>query len=111
MILFLIPLGCATDAPETDTGFCSDAPVATYHSFGAGFLQEHCQSCHASSAPNRNGAPEGIRFDDESLASAHYAQILSTAGSDSPTMPPQGGITEGDKAMLNYWLLCEEGLR
>ena len=110
MIPLLMSLGCSADAPEVDTAYCHDAPIATYHSFGAGFFQENCQSCHASTAPNRNGAPESITFDDQTQASAHYALVLATAGSDNPTMPPQGGLTEIDKAMLNYWLRCEEGL-
>jgi uncharacterized membrane protein len=104
-----ILFGCAQDV-AVDTGFCAEAPIATYSSFGAAFLQENCQSCHASTAPNRNGAPENMHFDDELQASEHYAQILSSAGSETPSMPPRGGVSDEDRSMLQYWLICGEGL-
>ena len=57
-MLFLL-LACTGDATD-DTAVadaCADAPVVTYETFGAGFLLENCQSCHASTAPDRKGAP------------------------------------------------------
>lgn len=116
--LWLVVWGCATKAsdPETspsstieDTADpCIDAPIVTWDNWGQGFLVENCQSCHRSTAPDRHGAPADVTFDDESSALALADRILDRCTSDPPTMPPRGGITTDDQALLVAWLTCGE---
>lgn len=92
--------------PSGDSGFCATAPVVTYESFGSGFLTENCQTCHASTAPDRHEAPEEVSFDDVTQAWTWADRILARSGGDSPTMPPMGGTTEDDRYLLEVWLSC-----
>lgn len=118
----LLLLACAGGGDATDdtgggsgeTGLCAEAPVVTFETFGAGFITENCQACHASTAPNRNGAPEEVFFDD-GTGSVDVAQtwlfadrILERAAVDPPTMPPLGGTTADDRYRLEVWLTCAE---
>lgn len=108
-MLFALLLAC-TGTPE-DTAVvdgCADAPVVTYETFGAGFLVENCQSCHASTAPDRKGAPDAVIFDTVDDAWAFKERILVRAAIDVPDMPPQGGTTADDRTLLMYWLNCAE---
>lgn len=100
--LVLVPLlaiGCGPDP-------CLDAPPAAWEDFGAGFMVGACQPCHASSAPDRHEAPADVSFDTEA-ESLHWAdRILARAGSEPPTMPPDGGTEPADRELLRSWLLC-----
>jgi uncharacterized membrane protein len=109
-LVFALTLGACTgggsDSAELDP--CADEPVVTYETFGAGFLTENCQSCHASTAPDRKGAPEGVVFDTVGDAWAQRDRILARAAIDPPEMPPLGGTTADDRARLKIWLTCAE---
>ncbi len=117
-VAILVLGGCAdgstsdsgTPSETGDTGFCGGAPVVTWDNFGAGFMTENCQSCHAADAPERWGAPEEITFDtyDDTMAQGERVLLRSLASEDP--MPPQGGVTSDDKVKLEYWLVCHEGL-
>lgn len=89
-----------------DTGFCTDAPVTTWDNFGAGFVTQNCQSCHASTADNREGAPEDVFFDSSDDVAAHADRMLVRVV-DEPTMPPQGGVSDDDRYRFEVWLRCE----
>lgn len=92
----------ATDLPE----ICVDAPVATYANFGRGFLTQHCEVCHAATANDRHDAPETATFDTEEEVWAMADRILARAAGDAPTMPPQGGVSDDDRFLLEVWLTC-----
>lgn len=97
--------------PPEDTGtavdpLCVDAPVVTWNNFGEGFLIENCQACHASTAPNRHGAPENVTFDTEDDVRTWKDRILARAAGDAPTMPPMGGTSADDRYLLEVWLTC-----
>lgn len=94
------------DSARVDTGLCSDAPVIMWANFGEGFLKANCQSCHASTASDRSGAPEDVIFDTKADAVAQADRILARATGEDPTMPPQGGVTEQDREKLEIWLRC-----
>jgi len=101
--------GLAT-ADTVDTGaaagdVCADAPVTTWENFGAGFITQNCQSCHASTAAERNGAPETVTFDTEEQALAWGNQILARV-TVSEDMPPQGGLSDDQRQLVVYWLEC-----
>ena len=107
-VLFALLAGCGDkDADDTGLGFCADAPIVTYESFGAGFFTQECQTCHASTSPNRLGAPEEVVFDTEEQILALKDRVLIRATGEAPTMPPQGGVGEDDLARLEAWLRCE----
>ena len=56
--------------------------------------------------PNRNGAPEDVRFDTEEEAWSWAEEILSVTTSTPPRMPPEGGVHEDDQQKLTWWLDC-----
>lgn len=101
----LLLVACAGDEAEPDP-FCEDAPVVTWDSFGQDFLRQNCQSCHASTSPERNGAPEDVTFDTEEDAWTWADRILERSTPDPPTMPPRGGLEEDDQRRLEVWLRC-----
>lgn len=97
-----------TGADSGDSGddFCDGAPTLAYSNFGEGFLRENCQGCHASTAPDRHGAPEEATFDTVEEAWVWADRILARSTGDSPTMPPRGGVPEDDRTRLEWWLRC-----
>jgi uncharacterized membrane protein len=113
LLLVLVLWGCNSEEPS-DSGsppsdlpeICVDAPTVTWANFGAGFITQHCQACHASSTPDRHGAPESVLFDTEEQVWALADRILARAVGEAPTMPPQGGVSEDDIYLLEVWLTC-----
>ena len=109
-------LGCAAEPQDTSDSSivdsnCVDAQIITYNNFGKSFMTHGCQGCHASTAPDRYGAPIEVVFDTLDLVWDQAATILAVAAGDQPTMPPQGGVTVDDRIKLKWWLECgEEGL-
>lgn len=114
VLLALVLVGCAGEAP-VDTavggpeGVCAevDGPV-TWDNFGRGFTTQHCQACHNSALPEgeRQGAPVSVSFDTQADVLAHGSRILAVAASSEATMPPQGGVPEDDRLLLEVWLTC-----
>lgn len=101
------PTGDDTAAPA-DTGPCADVPVVTYANFGEGFVLHHCQGCHASSTPDRYGAPGEVTLDTVDEVWAQKDRILLRAASEPPTMPPAASTSEDDRTRLRWWLECAE---
>jgi hypothetical protein len=113
-LFFLFACGgeSAPDSEPASTDPCTDAPIVTWDNFGAGFLNESCDSCHASTVTGaaRNGAPEAVSFDTKEEAWAWSDAILRMATGENPQMPPEGGPSEDDRVRLFWWLGCgEEG--
>ena len=77
-----------------------------YENFGAGFMTEHCQGCHAEGAVDREGAPASISFDDVSSILEHRETIMFEI--EEETMPPAGGITQEERSVAIEWLNCME---
>ena len=111
-VLPMFLLACSDAAEIGDTGSwgaCADTPPVNYTNFGEGFLTENCQGCHASTSPNRYGAPEGIVFDTVEQAWAWRESILYLVVDEGePAMPPAGGISEDDRQRLSWWFACAE---
>ena len=98
-----------TPIDSGDTGdFCDDVATVTYNNFGQGFMTENCQGCHASTAPNRYGAPEEVSFDAVEDCWTWVDRILARSTGDSPSMPPQGGVSDDDRIRLSWWLRCAD---
>lgn len=99
--------GPVDSAPvDSAAAFCDGVPVVAYTNFGEGFLRENCQGCHASTAPDRHDAPASVVFDTVEDAWALAARILARSTGESPTMPPQGGVSADDRVRLQWWLEC-----
>ncbi len=98
----------AAAAADLDTGACASAPVLTWANFGDGFVTENCQSCHASTTPDRRGAPPTVTFDTYEDTMAHRDRVLARSAGDAPTMPPQGGVDPAEREKLSIWLTCWE---
>lgn len=103
-----VAVDSADGATPHDTGICADAGTVTWNSWGRGFLTEACQSCHASTATNRYGAPESVVFDTVDDAWTWADRILARSAGDDATMPPAGGVTDDDRTRLTWWLRCGE---
>ena len=77
-----------------------------YENFGAGFITEHCQGCHAQGANDREGAPQDVFFDDVSFILEHRDAIIYEI--EEETMPPAGGIPHEERDAALEWLNCME---
>lgn len=102
----VLTAACAGDTDTEVVDPCADAPVVTWESFGQGFMDLRCQTCHASTAADRNGAPPSIVFDTEGDVARQAAAILAVTTSDPPQMPPGGGVDTADLDRLTLWLTC-----
>jgi uncharacterized membrane protein len=89
-------LTCAPDDPKT----------VNWDNFGHGFTLARCQGCHATTATDRRGAPADVTFDTEDAAHV-VAPRIRTAVIGARTMPPGGGVSETDLALVGAWLDCD----
>jgi hypothetical protein len=106
----------ACGGPEDTDPLCDRGVPLTYESFGRGFLDTHCNGCHSSiiAPAQRNGAPTGIDFDtyegvlqfSERLEVRVIAAAVDDDDATNP-MPPGGGPTAEELAMLHEWLSCD----
>lgn len=114
----LLLLGaCLKQSPipgdDTDTSLpaaleavdCVNAPAVTWEGWAEGMMRTHCQGCHASTTPNRYGAPEDVTFDTEDDARRYRNRIYQRTLVDED-MPPAGGLSEDDKTLLTVYLAC-----
>ena len=111
--LFACHSGGEDSAPESEaasTDACAGAPIVTWDNFGAGFLNESCDSCHSSTVTGaaRNDAPEEVSFDTTEEVWSWADDILRMATGEEPQMPPEGGPSDDDRVRLFWWLGCGE---
>ena len=99
---------CGEKEPLDTADLCSDVPTVTWNNFGHGFVLENCQGCHASTTPNRYGAPEEVYFDTVEDAWTWSQRMLIRSTGDNPTMPPNGGVDVDERTKLEWWLLCAD---
>ena len=109
--LFACHDGGGDSAPTLEpasTDSCAGAPIVTWDNFGAGFLNENCDSCHSSTVTGaaRHEAPEKVRFDTKDEVWSWAIEILARATGDDPAMPPEGGPSDDDRTRLYWWLGC-----
>ena len=102
MILSIF-LGCLFSKNKDSAIDCNEAP--TYTEWAHGFFRGKCQSCHASTAPNRHGAPDHVTFDTYQQIEPWLDAIEWTVFEQS-SMPPSGGVTEEEAILLMQWLAC-----
>jgi uncharacterized membrane protein len=79
----------------------------TYDTFGAPFMASWCNGCHSAALDPgmRQDAPYGINFDTVTEIRAQWLAIAQTT-IDLETMPPEGGPSPDERALLGAWLRC-----
>ena len=104
----LVVAGCDAAAPAVDEcAGTTSAPGPTWDNFGHAFFISRCQSCHASTTPNRFGAPIAVTFDSESQVVGQKVQVFDAVITNQ-TMPIGGGVPTEDLDKLTKWLNCQE---
>ena len=103
-VLLVLLVACGGKDEASDSSAPCD-PSVTYESFGRGFVTQHCQTCHASTSPDRRGAPRDVVFDTEDDVWAN-ADAIRVRAIEQGDMPPQGGVSADDLALLDRWLSC-----
>ncbi len=116
VVVAIIVTGCRTSlsaggddepAPVPEPDDC-ETSFLDYQNFGAPFIANWCRGCHASGVPEtmRQDAPLDVNFDDHGTTMQWKTEILRRATGDAPTMPPAGGPSDEERALLAEWLAC-----
>lgn len=101
----MIPILFGAACAEQEAGAQECSPFY-YENFGAGFLTENCQGCHALNAQDRRGAPLNVSFDDENSILSHREIVITEL--EQEEMPPAGGLSEAEREVALEWLYCME---
>jgi uncharacterized membrane protein len=98
----------ALAACGSDTDPACDRSYLRYDNFGSPFIINWCRACHSAELPPdmRQQAPAGVNFDTLTEIRAWSPSIAFTTGDDRATMPPAGGPSSSERAMLVEWLRC-----
>jgi uncharacterized membrane protein len=110
-IAALLAAGCgggeSGNPPPGDPGAC-ETSYLEYKNFGQPFLLDWCSGCHSAALPAtmRQMAPADVNFDTIDGVRRFQERIAARATGATPTMPPAGGPSEEERAMLAEWLNC-----
>ena len=102
-------LGCGNDHALDGNGDpACEMSHLTYQNFGEPFALDWCRGCHSAAVPPgmRQKAPININFDTRAELMQWQDRILMRATSEAPTMPPAGGPSADERALLAEWLEC-----
>jgi uncharacterized membrane protein len=115
LAIFMLQFSCKG---ETETGIsvepdsggwegmpCDSVPSVTWENWGRAFFTTHCQGCHASTAPDRYGATNGVYFDTLSDLRT-WNERVRVRVLDQNDMPPAGGLSEDERFLLQVLLDC-----
>jgi uncharacterized membrane protein len=93
-----------------------DQSYLTYDNFGEPFVSNWCRGCHSVAIPMtpdpdmRQGAPPMVNFDTHDDVVNFKDMIVAHATGDmtmvTKPMPPAGGPSDDERAMLAEWLGC-----
>ena len=93
------------DPPDPDA--CEESYL-DYATFGEPFLLNWCAGCHSTAVPAnmRQMAPTDVNF--ETIEGVHRFQerIAVRAAGPSANMPPAGGPSAEERALLAEWIAC-----
>ena len=103
----LATLGCGP-ARTLASSPCPDGGTQlTYVNFGRSFMARYCQSCHASDARARAGAPSNYTFDDLPSIVAWRDRVFERSAAENDTMPPGPDDPPfAERMRLAEWLSC-----
>jgi uncharacterized membrane protein len=93
--------------PDPSSELCKTSTLS-YQNFAAPFVITWCRGCHGESQPvaMRQNAPIGVNFDTAEDVRGAGARLLVRATGSAPTMPPVGGPSEEERALLAEWISC-----
>lgn len=100
---------CAGDepafAPELPLQDCGDL---VWERDVVGFFENWCAPCHSANIvpPWRQGAPESVNLETLAGVRMWAGRVQVTALGDDPRMPPAGGPSAEDRALVEQWLQC-----
>jgi hypothetical protein len=99
--------GGGDDVPKPDDETCRTSYL-DYQTFGEPFLLDWCNGCHSAALPMsmRQRAPVDVSFDTIEGVRKHAARIVARAASPTGTMPPVGGPSAEERALLGEWIGC-----
>ena len=83
---------------------CPDAP--TYETWAEGFFISKCQPCHAPEARDIFGAPAIEMNTREEIV--EIIDIIEDSVLVHERMPPGGGLSEDERALLQEWMECPQ---
>jgi uncharacterized membrane protein len=115
----LLVAACGTDVRPVEDGD-DTAPIEpvsedacetsylSYDNFGAPFVINWCRGCHSSAIAQgqRQKAPMTVNFDTADDVRNWAERIEARAASVTPDMPPAGGPSEAERALLREWIEC-----
>lgn len=92
--------------PQVDA--CAEGTETSWENTGRPIILSWCLPCHSQvlEASERQGAPEGVNFDDYE-AVLGWAERIGARATASGGMPPMGGVPEADLDALQEWLACD----
>jgi uncharacterized membrane protein len=105
-LLALVACGAANESLE-QRACPSGGTTLTYQTFGAEFFAQWCESCHAASSTDRNGAPPNVTFDTQAQVVQWKDRIYARAADDNTSMPlGPDGPDSTTRHQLGDWLAC-----
>lgn len=85
---------------------CAESPL-TYQTFGEPFVANWCRGCHSTELypTMRQDAPLDVNLDtlDDVRRQKDMIRVLAV---DTTAMPPAGGPSDEERALLREWLAC-----
>jgi uncharacterized membrane protein len=102
--------GAGEDSPgggSSDPHRCQTSYL-DYESFGKPFLLDWCTGCHSAAVPAtmRQNAPTDVNLDTLEGARRFAERITVRAAGSAATMPPAGGPSAEERALLAEWISC-----
>jgi cbb3-type cytochrome c oxidase subunit III len=100
--------GCSVGGERIEDHPCPPGGTQwTYDNFGASFMARHCETCHATNAEPRNGAPSNITLDTRADVLRWRDRIFENAADDNTSMPPgPNDPPVAERQALADWLAC-----
>jgi uncharacterized membrane protein len=103
-------MACAGCGHWTELSEVSCPPAGTklgYTSFAAGFMDQHCNSCHSAPDGDRKGAPLGVVLDNYQGLYNLRERVFLRAAADNTTMPPgPDDPPAASREQLAEWIAC-----
>ena len=108
IVFCIFVFSACQDAADDTSVECPPDSFLTWETFGDSFFRNWCTSCHSSDLATgfRQDAPREINFDSHTEAMLYNDRTLIRAGEALGGMPPLGGPTEAERAMLVEWIQC-----
>lgn len=111
LLSLLLLAGCPeTPGPEDDP--CPDDSLVNYENFAAPLFLTWCVPCHSSYLPaeDRQDATETVNFDTYAgvidQLERIYVRAVEAVGEGGSSMPPAGGTSDEERALLSEWIAC-----